>query len=371
MASSPDKKQVPLFFAFPDGVFHHVCAECNALCCRAGGGFAGSLKREMPFLLTRYPALSTMVRGREGDVLYFSNSIGRCFFLNDANLCQIETDHGKSRKPGVCTVFPFNYFKRIGRTVAVIPHFLCPLRIQLPAQPGKVEGTHAALEQNIRNSALLDPVHLESQVRDTRLHASETAASVLQRETRFRDACARALGHSRFSDTVMAESANPKLLTKTVSRAMKLMSWDSGIGIRPQVLDNLLLAMAPAVRIEALHLSSEQMLTTLMLAERAALQAFSISLAPPTPQVLGEVVQHLGFSIRLLAYGNDPPPIPSGISLSPFGASELSFIYQVAIKRMAKDGTLNGLEKTFKSKVSSGDRAAIVREIGFQIERTT
>src|SRR5687768_9293505 len=38
-----------IFFAFPDGVFHHVCAECTALCCR-GQGFAGSLKREMNFI---------------------------------------------------------------------------------------------------------------------------------------------------------------------------------------------------------------------------------------------------------------------------------------------------------------------------------
>ena len=35
--------QPEIFFAFPDGVFHHVCAECTALCCR-GQGFAGIKK---------------------------------------------------------------------------------------------------------------------------------------------------------------------------------------------------------------------------------------------------------------------------------------------------------------------------------------
>src|ERR1700757_4272573 len=102
---SPAKREgsVPLFFAFPDGVFHHVCAECNALCCR-GGGFGGSMKREMPFLLRRYPALSSVVTGCSGDVLHLTNPVDRCFFLSGKNLCQIEVDHGKSKKPGICTV---------------------------------------------------------------------------------------------------------------------------------------------------------------------------------------------------------------------------------------------------------------------------
>jgi Fe-S-cluster containining protein len=368
MASLPGKKPVPLFFAFPDGVFHHVCAECNALCCRAGWGFAGSLKREMPYLLKHYPALSTMVKGREGNLLHFSTAIAGCFFLNAGNLCQIEVDHGKSRKPGVCAVFPFNSFKRIGATVAVMPHFFCPLRIELPARPGKFEGTHATIEQNIRNSALIDADHVESQMRDTKLHPAETTASVLTRETRFRDTCARALGRARFQDTVMSESANPKLLEATVSRAIKLMGWDSGGRRHSHSLDNLLLAMAPVQRTETLHLSSEQMLAALLLGERAALQALSLSNAPPTPQAVYEVIQNVGCSIRVLARGDDVPRIPSGINSVQFGASELSFVYHVALERIARDGTLTGLEKTFKRRVSAADRAVIVRQFGIQME---
>ena len=48
-----DNQAVSLFFAFPDGVYHYVCAECTALCCR-GQGFGGSLEREMRTLLQIY-----------------------------------------------------------------------------------------------------------------------------------------------------------------------------------------------------------------------------------------------------------------------------------------------------------------------------
>src|SRR5262244_2113350 len=134
-----------LYMAFPDGVFHYVCAECNALCCR-GDGFGGSLEKEFKPLFRIYPALESLVTFRKGDDIHLSNPRGRCIMLDDDRLCRIEKEHGKQIKPAVCTLFPFNSFVRIGNDVAITPHFLCPLRVQVPARPNEVEGTHAKIE---------------------------------------------------------------------------------------------------------------------------------------------------------------------------------------------------------------------------------
>ena len=361
---------VPLFFAFPDGVFHHVCAECNALCCR-GGGFGGSMKREMPFLLKCYPELSTAVTGRQGDILHFATPVDGCPFLGDTNLCQIQVRHGITKKPGLCTIFPFSYFKRIGKAVAVIPHFACPLRLQLPPKPGEVEGTHKRLEQKIRDSRFLEPVHVASQMRDTKLHLTETPSSVLARENRFRKTCASALGRFAFRDALMAESKDPKSLGKRVLRAVNLMHWKSVTTPISFHLDDMLLAMASAIRMEALHLSSEDILASLLMAEHAVIQACAITVRPPTPQGVYSILQSLGPAIRLLAYGEACPPIPQFIDQSPFGNSELSFRYAVALARLPKDGTLRALEKTLKDEVSPATRRVIVQQLGFQLERTS
>ncbi len=368
MSPAKRERSVPLFFAFPDGVFHHVCAECNALCCR-GGGFGGSMKREMPFLLRRYPALSTAVAGCSGDVLHLTNPVDRCFFLSDKNLCQIEVDHGKSKKPGVCTVFPFNSFRRIGGAIAVSPHFACPLRLQLPSRPGEVEGTHKTIERAIRNSRLLEPAQVNAQMPATRLHKTETSSSVLSREKRFRNFCASALGRLSFRDVVLAVSKDPQSLERRIFRAVDLMCWKQARAGVPPGLDDILLAMASALRIEALHLSSEDILASLLIAERAVLQACAIGNYSPSPQGVYAILQNLGPALRLLAYGERFPQVPQSINKSPFGACELSFRYAVALTRMSKEGNLNALEKTFTNVVSPADRKLIVQQLGLQFER--
>lgn len=178
--------------AFPDGVFHYVCAECTALCCR-GQGFGGSLKREMPVLLSLYPALGSAVASRQGSMLTFGTPVGRCFFLDTDNLCRIEKERGKDLKPGGCSLFPFNLFTRIGEVVAIRPRFLCPIRLQVPARPGHVEGTHATVEAAARESGLLDTEYVNGYLPPIGLHVSQDASAVIAREVAFRDACSRAL----------------------------------------------------------------------------------------------------------------------------------------------------------------------------------
>src|SRR5439155_6122765 len=116
------------------------------------------------------------------------------------NLCSIEKENGKNLKPSICTLFPFNRFTRIGRTIAVSPHYLCPLRLEVPAQPGQVEGTHSKLEAALRESALLEPAYIQARVPAIRMRSPGEAEAALAREERFRNVCSSALGVVRFSD---------------------------------------------------------------------------------------------------------------------------------------------------------------------------
>src|SRR5205814_7409491 len=102
-----------LFFAFPDGVYDYKCAECTALCCK-GHGFGGSLDREMRSLFVRYPQIESMAYSRNGDQINFATTASGCVMLDTDNLCRIEKELGKSAKPNICNLFPFNLFAKIG-----------------------------------------------------------------------------------------------------------------------------------------------------------------------------------------------------------------------------------------------------------------
>jgi Fe-S-cluster containining protein len=78
----------------------------------------------MQKLVQLYPALESMAVARHGNILSFATPTGRCHFLEPDNLCRIEKEHGKQQKPGVCMLFPFNVFTRIGKTIAISPHFI-------------------------------------------------------------------------------------------------------------------------------------------------------------------------------------------------------------------------------------------------------
>ncbi len=104
MTKSPPE----LYFAFPDGVLHYVCAECTALCCK-GHGFGGSLERHMRSLFVLYPALESTVISRKADIVELSTPPTGCHFLEPDNHCGIETRHGKSAKPGDLFALPVQH----------------------------------------------------------------------------------------------------------------------------------------------------------------------------------------------------------------------------------------------------------------------
>jgi hypothetical protein len=358
-----------IFFAFPDGVFHHVCAECTALCCR-GQGFAGSLKREMNYIFQNYPQLSSLVTEREGDVVTVATPAGRCFFLRNDNLCQIEVEHGRARKPGICLLFPFNDFSRIGNTLVVAPHFLCPLRLNLPAAPGQVEGTHANIQRAIKETAMGEPDYVRGFVGTSKLPVGKTPGEIIERERLFRDRCSCALGNARFQDVLEQASSNPSELRSFRKSVTELLSWT----LPPQkqerdMLDDILIASAPAYRVETLYHSEEGILRFLTLAEAMARRVFEISIAAPTLQGVYGVIEDMRPALKLLAWGHTKPPLKKISLKSPeFGDSNLADAAQKFLNWMPSKGVLPALEKAFLPRFTPGDRVVIVRQCADVVE---
>jgi len=351
------------FFAFPDGVFHHVCAECTALCCR-GQGFAGSLKREMNFVFRNYPPLASLVTEREGDIVTVATPTGRCFFLRNDNLCQIELDHGRARKPGICLLFPFNDFSRIGNTLVVAPHFMCPLRLNLPAAPGKVEGTHANVAKAIKETNLGEPDYVRGFVGTAKLPSRKTASQVLEREREFCNRCTESLGKSRFRDVLAASSEDPSALWSFRKRVAKLLGWS--VPAQPETrdaLDDILIASAPAYRVESLYLSDEALLRFLTLSELLVRRVFSMSIGAPTLQGVYGIIEDMRPALRLLAWGDAKPPLKKVSLKSPeFGDTSLVDSAQKFLNWLPVKGVLPALEKALPPKFSTADRIVVIRQ---------
>jgi len=352
-----------IFFAFPDGVFHHVCAECTALCCR-GQGFAGSLKREMNFVFRNYPPLASLVTEREGDIVTVATPTGRCFFLRNDNLCQIELDHGRARKPGICLLFPFNDFSRIGNTLVVAPHFMCPLRLNLPAAPGKVEGTHANVAKAIKETNLGEPDYVRGFVGTAKLPSGKTASQVLEREREFCNRCTESLGKSRFRDVLAASSEDPSALWSFRKRVAKLLGWS--VPAQPETrdaLDDILIASAPAYRVESLFLSDEALLRFLTLSELLVRRVFSMSIGAPTLQGVYGIIEDMRPALRLLAWGDAKPPLKKVSLKSPeFGDTSLVDSAQKFLNWLPVKGVLPALEKALPAKFSTADRIVVIRQ---------
>jgi hypothetical protein len=359
----PENDLMDIFFAFPDGVFHHVCAECTALCCR-GQGFAGSLKREMNFVFRNYPPLASLVTEREGDIVTVATPTGRCFFLRNDNLCQIELDHGRARKPGICLLFPFNDFSRIGNTLVVAPHFMCPLRLNLPAAPGKVEGTHASVAKAIKETNLGEADYVRGFVGTSRLPPGKSSTEVLKREREFCNLCTESLGNAQFRDVIAASSEDPSALWAFRKRVAKLLGWTvPAQQATRDAVDDILIASAPAYRVESLYLSDEALLRFLSLSELLVRRVYSMSIGAPTLQGVYGVIEDMRPALRLLAWGDAKPPLRKVSLKSPeFGDSNLVDSAQKFLNWMPVKGVLPALEKALPPKFSTSDRIVVIRQ---------
>jgi hypothetical protein len=122
-----------IYFTWPDGRFQYDCRGCGACCKGLGIGLdaaAGQVER----LVGLYPGMVPFLRKR-GHTWTAFNPRGRCWFLDDAGLCRIETDHGRDVKPASCRLFPFNRIFRLGSwTIVDFNSVICPL--QAVSTPG-------------------------------------------------------------------------------------------------------------------------------------------------------------------------------------------------------------------------------------------
>ncbi|HET9943323.1 MAG TPA: hypothetical protein VFR05_08280 [Terriglobia bacterium] len=318
----------------------------------------------MNFVFRNYPPLASLVTEREGDIVTVATPAGRCFFLRNDNLCQIEIEHGRARKPGICLLFPFNDFSRIGNTLVVSPHFMCPLRLNLPAAPGKVEGTHESVAKAIKETNLGEADYVRGFVGTAKLPAGKTATQVLDREREFRDQCGQALGSARFRDVLEEASDDPSALWAFRKRVAKLLSWNVPLQTESRdLIDDILIASASAYRVESLYLSDEAILRYLTLSELLARRVYAMSIGAPTLQGVYGVIEDMRPALRLLAWGDAKPPLKKVSLKSPeFGDSNLVDSAQKFLNWLPVKGVLPALEKALSPKFSPADRIVVVRQ---------
>ena len=364
-AASSKPATPPLFFAFPDGIFDYVCAECSALCCK-GHGFAASLERDMRRLVVRYPQLETMVVARDGDTVELLTPDSGCLMLDPDNLCRIEKDLGKDNKPNVCKIFPFNSFTKVGKTVVVLPHFLCPLRLILPAQTGSVEGSHARIADQIRRAQILDnPGYLKNLVPAAAVHSSVSDSQALKREEDFRELCARALGVRRFSEVLLSASRRPELLTNCVRRASRILGYEMQTPWPvPDALDAMLLAFASVYRIGVLDLEGEQILRALAVAELMVRRTWSATARIPTLQAVVQTIVPFKPIHVLLANGDDAFDFGK-LSNKTFTFRDPEMIFAAFIfAREAGTCVMGALERAIPAEMTIANRSALLRRLG-------
>lgn len=361
-----------LYFAFPEGSLQYVCEECDALCCR-GQGFAGSLKREMGPLLQIYPTLGAFATDRRGDEVTFTTPAGRCFFLQDDRLCRIHLEHGLALKPAVCRAFPFNRLVRIGTTVAVAPHFMCPLRLVSPARPEEVESAYDRVAWNLRESGLLAAPEALSGAERPRLPAGVTARAAVAREVQLRERCAAALGRGTFRSVLEAAAADPAAFRAAPPRVLSLLGCAEPAG-EPDEIDAVLLAIAPALRLSLLPLPADGMLLALAAAEGLVRSAGSLSGRTPTPQAAWSIAAGAMPLLLLLGRGDAPVGLRPGSRpprLPPFGGARSALAAYTFLRLGAGPaGTLELLERAAEETGDLVERTVLLRRLGEIVERT-
>ncbi len=351
------------YLPFPDGVLHHVCAECDALCCR-GHGFSGSLSREMTRLLVLYPALAGAVTSRRGDVITLHNPARACYFLQDDNRCGIEVRHGRQLKPGLCTLFPFNNFSRLGEDIVVLaPHLLCPLRVVLPRSDG-AEGGHQRVIQAAKDSFLLDRGEFSASVPSLPLPPHQTPRGALQQETGFRDACSDGLQTARFSEVLARCSTDAAGLTRFQYRAALVCGVVPAAAPERDALDDILLVLASFWRLKLLSLGQERMLRVLALAELLIRRLALLSPRAATPQQVDQFYSEVFPACHLLSRNESPMMVPDRLrTLASFGTADVTCTAYQAL-RAAERSVLVAFEEAFAQGTPTHDRMAILMEVG-------
>jgi Fe-S-cluster containining protein len=365
-----------VYLPFPDGIFHYVCRECTQNCCFRSAEFDGSLMNEIQQLVKLYPALEIMVIRRRGDTMAFTTPSGRCYFLDQDNRCGIETRHGKELKPVACRVFPFNHYSRLGDAFVAGLNFLCPLRIQLPARPGEVEGTHATIEAHLRESPYLEGGYFES-VRQLPLRRDQKPAQVLVEESTFRDTCSRALGQQGFFETLRAASAAPDGLESFAAWAAGVLSLDQSL--RPATrdhIDDLLLALASMQRLNLLMLTPEQRLRVLALGELVLRRLLAMTGDRPVgpadaaaPKGAYEILSRIRPVLHFLAVSDEPTVTGKKAveNIPPFGDADMTFAAFEILRAAQQEQPLTEVLERTLPPLSVSNRMALLMDLAGMI----
>ena len=365
-------QDLSLFMAFPDGALHYVCAECTALCCR-GYGFSGSLKREMTVLLSTYPQLGASVVSRRGSMLMLNTISGSgCVFLDDDNRCGIEKDLGKDLKPGVCALFPFNKFTRIENVIVVSPHFLCPLRMQVPARPGEVEGSHEKIEAAVFASGLLDPEYISTHTPSVPIHPELGVEELIKREESFRDACSRGLGLEKFTDVIASCSSEPQALRETTKRAAGILGASEQAERHDRdEIDDMLMVLAPTYRLSFIRLSSENILRALAIGEVLVREIAAITGARISLQGVNSILENKAPIARLLGRGDETIALadPQSVQSPQFGDSGMFFAAFTALRSITSGSSIFDALEAPLANLSLSDRSALLFELASYLER--
>lgn len=371
-ANTDVKEKISVYLAFPDGVFHYVCRECTQNCCYRSSEFDGSFGKELQHLVKLYPAMEITAMRRRGDVLGFATPSGRCYFLDQDNRCGIETRHGKEIKPACCSLFPFNNYSRIGKTFVVSLNTLCPLRLQVPAQPGQVEGSHERIESQLRQSPYLDDSYY-SGVKQLSPYPEPQARAILAEEIGFRDLCSRSLGQQSFAATLREASNAPEQLDAYVTWAAGLLNLETSL--RPATrnhIDDLLLAISPVLRLNRLSLPAEKRLRMLALGELALRRLLTLTGEQPvgpadaaTPKGAIEILSRIGNVLHLLAIADEPATATKQAlkNIPSFGDAQMTFAAFEILRAAERERPLaDALEKNL-APLSVADRMALLMDM--------
>jgi Fe-S-cluster containining protein len=319
-------------------------------------------------LYVLYPQIENLVMARAGDFVTLATTADGCVFLDSDNRCRIEKDHNKAMKPTVCNTFPFNVFRSIGKTVTVSPHFLCPLRLVVPARPGEVEGTHGKLAADFREGDILNAEFVKTKASPLAINRELDAVATVAREENFRDLCSRSLRNQNFRDTLRAASADAAEFDRFAARAASVMRIEVPPRSTPyDELDDLLLAIAPVHRLSLLIMSSEGILRALAVAELVVRRAWSLATLPLNLQGAMNLINGFAPTQRLLGQADEP--LGRGIKTKSkditFQDPEMTFAAFIFLRQaMAGRGVLEILEETVAPEMPASDRSALFQKLG-------
>jgi hypothetical protein len=227
-----------------------------------------------------------------------------------------------------------------------------------------VEGTHASVAKAIMETNLGEDDYVKGFIGTAKLPSGMSASETLERERQFCDLCTQSLGQKRFKDVLETSSEDPGALWAFRKRVAKLLSWNVPPHPEtPDALDEILIASAPAYRVESLYLSNEAVLRYLTLSELLVRRVFAMSIGAPTLQGVYGVIEDMRPALRLLAWGDTKPPLKKASLKSPeFGDTNLVDTAQKFLNWIPVKGVLPALEKAFPTKFSTADRMVVLRQ---------